>query len=115
MQASAHTDTTEVLYTGTITHAPQARTRLLDGVASVPVLVLDLALDCPTRNPMQVQLPYPVGAHDQAALDAKRWHVGDRVTVHTSLLDLRLIAPNATSVRAANLPAPSPTPDLFGA
>ena len=120
MQASAHTPAPLVLeYTGTIAHAPQARTRLLDGTNSVPVLVLDVELDCATRNIMQVQQPYPVGAHQQAALDAKRWRVGDRITVQASLLDLRMVVANATCIRTAPMPTPlpnpTPIPDLFGA
>lgn len=96
-------------YTGVLLHQAQARTAVLDVQGhSVPVLCLDLELDCPLRNHMHVEQPFPPGQHAQAAAAAHRLKKGMRVTVEAPLIGVRLVATNATHIHAAADAAPLP-------
>lgn len=89
-------------YSGTLIHGAQARTRVLDGAASVPVLCLDIALDNPLHNLMHVEQPFPVDHFKQAEAAAHRLKKGMRVTVQAQPLDLRLVACNVAHIHVIN-------------
>lgn len=107
-------------YRGTLTHAAEARTKLLDdsGLA-VPVLCLDVELDCALHNVMHVEQLYEPNEHELVKARAKTLKKGDTVDVLVPLIDIRLVARNATLITpvasakaAAHTPAtPTPTPN----
>ena len=100
-------------FTGTLTHAPEVRTRMLDDNVSVPVVAFELELDNAAHSLFTAQQHYPIGGHSAAQAEAKRWHKGDRITVTSSLLDLRLVTRSACSVRAAPEALATAAPSLF--
>jgi len=85
-------------YSGTLVHSAQARTRVLDGSAAVPVLCMDIELDNTLHTLMHVEQPFAPDQFQQAEAAAHRLKKGMRVTVHAPLLDLRLVANNAAQV-----------------
>lgn len=92
-------------YSGTLVHGAEARTRVLDGQLTVPVLCLDLELDNTVHSFMHVEQVFPVGhfTHCQAA--AHRLPKGTRVTVQAPLLDLRLLARNCAHIHVIKEPS----------
>lgn len=103
MQTSAHLPMLE--YSGTLIHAAEARTRLLDGHDhAVPVLCMDIELDNSLHNVMHVEQPFPPDHHKQANAAAHRLKKGTHVTVQASPLDLRLIARNAAHIHVIKEP-----------
>lgn len=86
-------------YTGTLIHAAQARTQVLDADGhTIPVLCLDIALDNPLHNLMHVEQPFPFDHYAQAMAAAHRLKKGMRVTVQAPPIDLRLIARNTAHI-----------------
>jgi hypothetical protein len=100
MQTSAQPTAAPTMeYTGTLLHQAEARTRMLDGESAVPVLCLDIELDCALHNLMHVEQPFPPDQFKQAEAAAHRLKKGMRVTVQAPLLDLRLVARNAAHIQ----------------
>lgn len=86
-------------YTGTLLRQAEARTTVLDREGhTVPVLCFDIELDCPFRNHMHIEQPFPVGHFTQAVAAAHRLRKGMTVTVDAPLVGLRLVATNATHI-----------------
>lgn len=86
-------------YSGTLLHPAQVRATVLDRDGhTVPVLCFDIELDCPMRNHMHVEKPFPVGHHAQAAAEAHRLRKGTHVQVDAPVIGLRLVAANATHI-----------------
>jgi hypothetical protein len=100
-----------VQYRGTLTHAAEARTKLLDdsGLA-VPVLCLDVELDCNLRNVMHVEQLYEPNEHELVKARAKTLKRGDTVDILVPLIDVRLVARNATLITPIAPPKAEPTP-----
>ncbi|OGB26217.1 MAG: hypothetical protein A3I66_00765 [Burkholderiales bacterium RIFCSPLOWO2_02_FULL_57_36] len=97
-------------YTGTLLHAAETRTGVLDRDGhTVPVLCLDLELDNAMHTPLHVEQPFPIGHFAQAQAAAHRLKKGTRVTVQAPLVGMRLVARNATHIHVI----PETTPDLF--
>lgn len=95
-------------YSGTLVHSAQARTRVLDGKATVPVLCLDIELDNALHNHMHVEQPFPRDHFKQAEAAAHRLKKGMRVTIQAPLLDLHLVARNAAHIHVINPSPPEP-------
>ena len=90
-------------YTGTLIHPAQARSQVLDTEGhTVPVLCFDIELDNTLHSRMHVEQPFPLNHYPQAHAAAHRLKKGMRVTVQAPLIDLRLIACNATHVHVIN-------------
>lgn len=99
MRTSAHPHDTPLFeYSGTLVHAAEARTRMLDGETVVPVLCMDVELDNALHNLMHVEQPFPPNHFKQAEAAAHRLKKGMRVTVQAPLLDMCLIARNAAHI-----------------
>lgn len=85
-QTQAHAE-----YTGTLLHAGEARTKVLDGEGhAVPVLCLDVELDNALRTPMHIEQFFPLGHHAQAHAAAQRFSKGQRVTFSVPLVSVAL-------------------------
>lgn len=109
MQTSAHSPIL-LEYSGTLLHAAEARTRVLDGHDhSVPVLCMDIELDNALRNRMHVEQPFPPDHYAQAAAAAKRLKKGTHVTVQAPPMDMQLVARNVSHISVI----PEPATDLF--
>lgn len=91
-------------YSGTLVHCAEARTRVLDGQATVPVLCLDIELDNAMHTPLHVEQPFPSGHFVQAREAARRLKKGMHVTVQCPAIDLRLVAPNAAHIHVIQEP-----------
>lgn len=86
MQMSAQAE-----YTGTLLHAAEARTRILDNDGNtVPVICLDVELDNVLRTHMHIEQFFPLGQHAQAQAAAHRFSKGQRVTFSVPLVSLAL-------------------------
>ena len=110
MHTCAHTAPAMLEYSGTLIHAAEARTRLLDGNDhSVPVVCMDIELDNSLRNRMHIEQPFPADQFTQATAAARRLKKGMHVTVQAPLLDLQLVARNVAHVHVI----PEPSIDLF--
>ncbi len=69
-------------YTGTLLHAAEARTAVLDKEGhTVPVLCMDVVLDNAMRTPLHVEQPFPLDHFAQCKAAAHRLKQGMRVTV----------------------------------
>lgn len=97
-------------YSGTLISAAHACTRLLDGDAHcVPVVAMDIELDNALRNVMHVEQPFPAGQHDQAKAAAHRLKKGVHITVDVPVLDIHLVARNATHIHVITDQPQEPT------
>jgi len=97
-------------WSGTLIHAAEARTRVLDGHShAVPVVCMDIELDNGLRNVMHVEQPFPPDHHKQAEAAARRLKKGMHVTVDVPPLDLRFTARNVSHIHVI----PEPATDLF--
>jgi hypothetical protein len=94
VQTSERVDCTLEL-TGVLHHVEVAMKALGDG-SFVPALVLQLDDVGAGRHRVVAHVTYPRDRRDQAEEQAKQLHRGDRVTVTTSLLDMRLLLPAAS-------------------
>lgn len=102
----------ELLYTGTLLHKAEVRTKLLDGADhAVPVVCMDVELDNGIRTTMHVEHPFGMGQHAQAAAEAAKFKRGTRVSVTAPALDMRLVARNATEVSPLPAAPAAPTPN----
>ena len=108
MRTPAH-PTPVLQWSGTLLHAAEARTRVLDGESSVPVLCLDIELDNALHNVMHVEQPFPANHFKEAEAAARRLKKGMHITVDVPPLDLRLTARNVSQIHVI----PDPTNDLF--
>ena len=95
-------------FSGTLVHPPEVRTQLLGDNVSVPVVAFELLLDNTAHSILQALRTYQIGGHALALAEAKRWHKGDRITVATSLLDLRLVTRSVCDLRPADSAPTSP-------
>lgn len=101
-------------WSGTLLHAAQARTRVLDGqLHAVPVLCMDIELDNQLRNVMHVEQPFPVDQFKQAEAAARRLKKGMYVSVDVPPLDLRFTACNVSHIEVIPEPSPAQEADLF--
>lgn len=109
MHASAHPTGVPLMeYSGTLLHAAEARSRVLDGnYTSQPVLCMDIELDNAMRTRMRVEQPFPLDQHARAMAEAKRLHKGMHVTVQAPLVDMQLVARNVCSIAVAPCAAPA--------
>ena len=90
-------------YSGTLLHAAEARTRLLDGaVHSVPIVCMDIELDNALHSVMHIEQPFPADHHTQAKAAARRLKRGTHITVRVPPLDLRLVVRNASHIHVIN-------------
>lgn len=97
-------------YSGTLIHGAEARTRLLDGdVHSVPIICMDIELDNALHSLMHVEQAFPADHHPQARAAAHRLKKGTHVTVQVPLLDIRIVARNATHIHVIHEPPPEQT------
>jgi len=104
-----HTSALQAEYTGTLLHNAQARTAVLDSTGhAVPVLCMDLALDNELHSHMHVEQPFHTAQFSQCQAAAHRLKAGTRVTVQAPLLDLRLVARNATHIHVLSHAIPTP-------
>ena len=86
MQTSA-----QVEYTGTLLHAAEARTKILDSDGhTVPVICLDIELDNALHTHMHVEQFFPLGQHAQAQAAAHRFAKGQRITFVVPLVSVAL-------------------------
>lgn len=108
MRTSAH-PTPVLQWSGTLLHAAEARTRVLDGESAVPVLCLDIELDNALHNVMHVEQPFPANHFKEAEAAARRLKKGMHITVDVPPLDLRLTARNVSHIHVI----PEPATDLF--
>lgn len=97
-------------YTGTLLHPAEARTAVLDGEHTVPVLCMDLALDNAMHTPMHVEQPFPMGHFPQAKAAAHRLKKGMRVTVQAPFIGMCLIARNAVHIHVVQEPKEATEP-----
>lgn len=99
-----NTTATDMLfeYSGTLIHAAEARTRVLDGASSVPIVCMDIELDNSLRNVMHIEQPFPADHHRQASAAAHRLKKGMHITVQVPVFDLRLVARNASHIHVIN-------------
>jgi hypothetical protein len=109
---------------GVLTHAAEARTKPLDATGlAVPVLCLDVELECSLHNVMHVEQLYEPTEHELVKARAKTLKKGDTVDVLVPLIDIRLVAKNATLITpvatdkaAPTTPTPNPQePELWQA
>lgn len=108
-QPAAHTGIL-LQWSGTLIHAAEARTRILDGESTaVPVLCLDIELDNQLHNIMHVEQPFPADHFKQAEAAARRLKKGMHVTVDVPPLDLRFTARNVSHIHVI----PNVSTDLF--
>jgi hypothetical protein len=103
-------------YRGVLLHAAEARTKPLDETGlAVPVLCLDVELiESPLHNVMHVEQLYEPNEHELVKARAKTLKKGDTVDVLVPLIDIRLVAKNATLITpiASDKAAPTtPTPN----
>ena len=106
--------TSALQWSGTLLHAAEARTRILDGeVHAVPVLCMDIELDNALRNVMHVEQPFPVDHFKQAEAAARRLKKGMHVTVDVPPMDLRFTARNVSHIHVISDTQPETEADLF--
>lgn len=87
-------------FTGTLIANAQARTKTLDHDGHmVPVLCMDLELDCALRNHMHVEQPFAADQHDACQAAAHRLRKGTRVSVEAPTVGLRMVATNTAHIR----------------
>ena len=101
MQTSAHTPANwpDAEYTGTLLHAAEARTTVLDIEGhAVPTLCLEVELDNAICTHLVVEKIFPTGHFTQCQAAAHRLKKGTRVTVQAPLVGMRLIARNASHI-----------------
>ena len=97
-------------WSGTLIHAAEARTRILDGEQhAVPVVCMDIELDNALHNVMHVEQPFPADHFKQAEAAARRLKKGMHVTVDVPPLDLRFTARNVSHIHVI----PDASTDLF--
>lgn len=77
-------------FTGTLVQHGRACAKTLDGVGTVPVLILELESDSGMHMPLHVEQTFPVGHMPQAEAAARRYRRGQRVTVQAPALSARL-------------------------
>lgn len=104
MHASAQQDAGAACeYTGTLIAPAECRMRALDADGQMaPVLVLVLELDNPLRTHLRAEQPFPADAQQACRAAARRYRVGNRVSIQTSLSTLRLVAPQTQHVHVLN-------------
>lgn len=88
----------ERVFTGTLLARAEARTKVLDGSHTVPVLCLELETDTPARMPIHVEQAFPPGHMAQAEAAARRLKKGMHVTVQAPVLGWKLVVQNATHI-----------------
>ena len=94
-------------YTGTLLHAAQARTTVIDHDGhTVPVLCMDIELDNAEHTHMHVEQAYPRDHYTQCEAAARRYKRGDRVEVGAPLTAQALVVRYASHITA--LPAAVP-------
>lgn len=89
----------EGVISGHLVDKASARTKVLDGEHTVPVLCLDLVTDTPLHMRVHVEQPFPAGHYAQAEAAAKRLKKGMHVTVQAPVLGWKLVAANATHIQ----------------
>lgn len=111
MHTSALPASADLVHTGTLIQDAEVRTRVLDHDGlSVPVLCLELELDNGLRTPLHSEQPFPVGHHKQAAMAAKRYVRGTRVSIQAPLVGVRLVATNTTHIHVIKPTEEAPCP-----
>lgn len=105
MQTTAHHTPKLLEYSGTLIHAAEARTRLLDGdIHSVPIVCMDIELDNALRSAMHIEQPFPADHHKQSTAAAHRLKKGMHITVQVRPLDVQLVARNASHIHVITEP-----------
>ncbi len=90
-------------YSGLLLHNAEARTVQLDYEGHcVPALCMDLELDNAVHTHMHVQQLFPIGHERQCSAAAHRFKKGMHVTVQAPLVDMRLVARNASHIHVIN-------------
>lgn len=89
---AVHTCAQVLAYTGTLLQHAEARTKMLDGVNSVPVLCMEIELDNVAHTHMHVEQPFPALSIEQTRAAARRLKKDMRVTVEAPLVSVRLRA-----------------------
>lgn len=111
MHTSALPTAADMVHTGTLTQDAEVRTRVLDHEGhSVPVLCLELELDNAHHTPLHSEQLFPVGHHKQAAMAAKRYRRGTRVSIQAPLVGVRLVATNTTHIHIIKPTEEAPCP-----
>lgn len=105
----------EAEYTGVITHRPEVRTKMLDAEGhEVPVLVIDVECDAPTRPLMRLEQTFARDQRPLAEQLARDYAKGTRIQYRAPLVGMRVIAPNVTRITALhNNNVTTTEPDLF--
>lgn len=86
-------------FTGVLVADAQVRVRPCDAEGHmVPVLLLDIELDCPHRNRLRVEQPFPAQHQSACAAAAQRYRKGVRITIDAPLASLCMVATNATHI-----------------
>lgn len=86
-------------FTGVLIAHSQVRAKACDQEGHmVPVLVMDIELECPRRNRMRVEQPFPVNLQAACEAAAHRYRKGTRITVEVPVESLRVVASNARHI-----------------
>jgi hypothetical protein len=87
-------------FTGVLIADAQARTKACDKEGHmVPVLCLDVELDCEKRNRLRAEQRFAPGQHAACQAAAQRLRKGMRVTVEHLVEGICLFAPNTAHIR----------------
>ena len=111
--------TADMQISGTLARDAELRNRVLDGAGqNVPVICLDLVATGAAHMPVHVEWPQPADGYKAAERLIKTLKRGTTVTVQAPLLGMRLVAANASEVRAdvqasAQPTTPTTTAELF--
>ncbi|MDH4449907.1 MAG: hypothetical protein QE265_04855 [Rhodoferax sp.] len=105
-----HTDQPLLSFRGVLLKGAEARTKPLDETGlAVPVLCMDIELECSLHNVMHVEQTFEPHQFDLVKSRAKALKKGDTVDVLVPPIDIRLMAKNATHVTPVAPPAAAPT------
>lgn len=86
-------------FTGVLLAHAQVRAKPLDAEGHmVPVLCMEIELDCAARNHMHVEQPFPANLQAACQAAAHRYRKGTRVTVEAPIVGLRMVATNTTHI-----------------
>ena len=80
----------EMTFSGRLMRNGEARVKQIDGIETVPVLLLDIESDSPMHMPLRVEQMFPTGHMDQCRAAARRYRKGQQVSVQASVLSARL-------------------------
>ena len=91
MPNAAYQSDAQAVYSGTLLHNAEARSKVIDAAGHVvPVLVLEIITDTSLGLPVHIEQPFPADHMHQCQAAAKRHRKGDRITVQAPVHSHRL-------------------------